>query len=179
MISRLSLKIDDNTNPETLIVKDTSWYNPDIPVTGAMLQITLPGFNHPIDFNVNKDFDIVLNSNTLGLTLSLNNQPYIELPDGIYIYKYSICPKDRLWVEYNLFRVNSIMKRYHNLLCKSIISSCSFTIKDKDKINEIKNYIDIAKATTDYCGNNCKATELYNYADELLSKYENSCECYG
>jgi len=179
MISQLDIYIEKILNPKLLIVKDCSYYNPDIVVTNAKLEVQYPRSNSYINIPVGKNFSYIINSNTIGLTNSNTHEGLSDLPDGIWTIKYSICPNNELYVEYTFLRNVKQLIKYHNLFCKIEVDKCNRKqyLEDLKKIREIKDIIDAAQYLADDCGKYEKALELYNHADSLLDEFTNNCKC--
>src|SRR5688572_19115909 len=99
MVSRLNFDIIDTHDFKTLGVLDTSWYNPDIKIETPTIEILPPGYT----FAASPFFMIgalnVYNSNGLGITKASCEEELVQLPDGIWKVKYSICPNDKLFIE--------------------------------------------------------------------------------
>ena len=179
MISQLDIYIEKILNPKILVVKDCSFYNPEIVVTKAKLDLQYPNSNEYVNIPVGKNFSYIINSNTIGLTNVNNSDVLSDLPDGLWTIKYSICPNDELYVEYTFLRNVKQLIKYHNLFCQIEIDKCNKKQYSEDlkKIREIKDLIDAAQYLADDCGKYEKAIELYNYADSLLNEFTDDCKC--
>lgn len=179
MISQLDIYIESILNPKILIVKDASWYNPDINPTNGKLDLQYPGSNQYFSIPVGKNFTFIINSNTLNITNVTNSSNLAELPDGIWTIRYSICPNDELFVEYTFLRNVKQLIKWHNLYCSLQIDKCAKRkyLEELQKLREIKDIIDAAKYMAD-CGKYEKSIELYNYADSLLDKFSSNCNCF-
>jgi len=179
MISQLDIYIEKILNPKLLIVKDASWYNPDIAVTNAKLDLQYPNSLDYVNIPVGKNFTYVINSNTIGLTNVTRTDALSELPDGLWTIKYSICPNDELFVEYTFLRNVKQLIKFHNLYCQIEIEKCNKKnyLEDLKTIRSIKDIIDAAQYMADDCGKYEKAIELYDYADGLLSEFTKDCKC--
>jgi len=179
MISQLDIYIEKILNPKLLIVKDASYYNPDVAVTNAKLDLQYPNSNEYVNIPVGKNFSYIINSNTIGLTNVNNSDVLSDLPDGLWTIKYSICPNDELYVEYTFLRNVKQLIKYHNLFCQIEIDKCNKKqyLEDLKKIREIKDLIDAAQYLADDCGKYEKSIELYNEAEEMLNEFTNDCKC--
>ena len=179
MISQLDIYIEKILNPKLLIVKDASYYNPDVAVTNAKLDLQYPNSNEYVNIPVGKNFSYIINSNTIGLTNVNNSDVLSDLPDGLWTIKYSICPNDELYVEYTFLRNIKQLIKYHNLFCQIEIDKCNKKqyLEDLKKIREIKDLIDAAQYLADDCGKYEKSIELYNEAEEMLNEFTNDCKC--
>ena len=125
MISQLDIKVEELLNSKILIVKDASWYNPEIAVTNARIDLQYPGSTDYFSIPVGKNFNYVINSNTLNITNVTHSDNLSELPDGIWTIKYSICPNDELFVEYTFLRNTKQLIKWHNLYCSIQIDRCA------------------------------------------------------
>jgi hypothetical protein len=179
MISQLDIYIEKILNPKILVVKDCSFYNPEIVVTKAKLDLQYPNSSNYVNIPVGKNFSYIINSNTIGLTNVTNSDALSDLPDGIWTIKYSICPNDELYVEYTFLRNIKQLIKYYNLFCKIEIDKCNKKqyLEDLKKIREIKDLIDAAQYLADDCGKYEKSIELYNEAEEMLNEFTNDCKC--
>jgi hypothetical protein len=175
MTHKLSLEIPTVLNICILKVFDTSVYTELLPVTCSTLQVTVPGFTTAENIPFTPGSSPVLTACGLGLQNTNCDTELYAIPDGIYIIKYSVSPNDVLYVEYNHLRITKALNRYTSILCDLELAACepSEKIKKKlDKLNEIKNYLDAAKAKVEYCHEPDKGMTLYNYAIKLLDKLE-------
>ena len=172
----LSLEAPDTLNKCILRVVDTSLYNSMTPVSCPNLQITLPGFIQPAVFTeptVDPGFILNLTACDLGVQTVNCGTVYNDLPDGIYIIRYSISPNDIVYVEYNHLRITKALWKYNNILCDLDIAACDPPEAVKQKLNTlrlIKMYLDAAKAQVEICHHPDKGMQLYNYAVKLLDK---------
>lgn len=175
MTSQIGLEVVDTRNVKTLRVLDSSFYNAKIKVECGTLEVTPPGYNNPVIFNVTKDFSIVLNSSNLKLAKVKVYSKLQALPDGVYKLKYSIKPNDDLWVTYDHLRVSKLLRDYYQQLCALKLQACepdSDTRSKIKKLREIRIYIDAAVAEVEECGNRGRGLELYDYAQKLLNKFK-------
>lgn len=174
----LSLDVLESMNPCQLGLMDTSIYNPDVEVKCPILEITLPGFNYPVQFGEDQiDLGFLrqftacdLEVQTEGCGTQFNN-----LPDGIWIFRWSVSPNDQVYVEYNHLRITQALIRYEARLCELDIAACEPTsqqTKDMNALRMIRMYLDAAKAKVEVCHEPAKGMELYKYAVKLLDKFE-------
>ena len=85
----LSLDIPETMNRCVLRVVNTSLFTPAIPVVCPLLQVTPPGYIHPVNFD---DTFLLVNNFSVNLTAcdltiqTVNcDTTLFDLPDGIYI----------------------------------------------------------------------------------------------
>ena len=179
----LSLEIPDTLNKCILRVVDTSVYAPDIEVTCPLLQITLPGFIHPINIappQINPGFNVNLTACDLGIQTTDCNTTFYDVPDGIYIIKYSVEPKDLVYVEYNHLRMTSALNKVRQVYCELSMGACAPepTVLDKlEKIRLIQQQLQAAKAYVEDCHDPKKGMELYKYAVSQLGKLSCGTTC--
>lgn len=156
-------------------IADNSWYNPDILVQNAILEITPPGKDCPVAFYVEENFNTVFNSSLLDISKAKNYNQLKDLPEGIYKIKYSIKPNNILYEEYTLLRNYKQLEDYYKAICslyssRNKISKKEFVNKRKELI-WIKEIIDAAKYHVEECDKEEEGLELYNEANELLDRY--------
>ena len=171
----LSLEVPTVMNPCILTVMDTSVYTDLIPVVCETLNITVPGFQYSVQLDVSAGF--IMNITACDLNLQTENcgTEYVDIPDGIYIIKYSVSPNDVVYVEYNHMRITKALNRYYNILCRLDVADCDppFKIKQKlEQLNLIKMYLEAAKSKVEFCHEPQKGMSLYNYAWKLLNKMD-------
>ena len=171
----LSLEVPTVMNPCILTIMDTSVYTDLIPVTCEQLNITVPGFQHSVQLDVNAGFIENITACDLNLQTTNCGTEYVDIPDGIYIIKYSVSPNDVVYVEYNHMRITKALNRYYNILCRLDVADCDppFKIKQKlEELNLIKMYLEAAKSKVEFCHEPQKGMSLYNYAWKLLNKMD-------
>lgn len=171
----LSLEVPTVMNPCILTVMDTSVYTDLIPVVCETLNVTVPGFQYSVQMDVSAGF--IMNITACDLNLQTENcgTEYVDIPDGIYIIKYSVSPNDVVYVEYNHMRITKALNRYYNILCRLDMADCDppFKIKQKlEQLNLIKMYLEAAKSKVEFCHEPQKGMTLYNYAWKLLNKMD-------
>jgi len=174
----LSLEAPDTMNPCQLRVIDTSVYNPDVEVKCPVLEITLPGFNYSVQFGEDKiDLGFIKNFTACDLEVQIDDcgTTFKNLPDGIYILKWSVSPNDKVYVEYNHLRITQALIRYQTILCELDLGTCDPDAELEKKLKslrQIRMYLDAAKAKVEVCHEPLKGMELYRYAVKLLDKFE-------
>ena len=80
----LSLEVPTVMNPCILTIMDTSVYTDLIPVVCEQLNITVPGFQHSVQLDVNAGFIENITACDLNLQTSNCGVEFVDIPDGIY-----------------------------------------------------------------------------------------------
>jgi hypothetical protein len=175
---QLSLDIPETNNCQVFRVFDTSLYTEDLEVTCGTLQITSPGFNEPVNIEVLKGFNLILNACTLGIQTSLCGTVSQRLPDGIYTVRYSVSPNDKVYVEYQYLRVCQTLNKYFNFLCRLEMAACEPQADVKANLEElrmIRSFIDAAKVKVEYCESPQQGMDLFLYAQNRLQRFGKDC----
>lgn len=179
----LSLEIPDTMNGCILRVVDTSAYAAGIPVTCPLLQITNPGYIHPENFTtpqIETGFNANLTACDLGLQTSNCGTDFSNISDGIYIIKYSVEPRNLVYVEYNHLRTTCAQNRIKELYCSLELAACDPPAAKKDKLNQIRliqQYLKASKAYVEDCHDPKRGMELYKYAVSLIDKLSCNTSC--
>ena len=162
----LSLEIPTVSNCDLLCIKDTSQYSSELAVDCEELLITLPGFSVPVLIKVDKDFDMCLTACILALQKTQCGTVQQDLPDGIYIIRYSVSPNAKVYVEYNHLRVTRLMTKYYEVLCDLDVHPCQ---PDSDKaellseMSYIRTMIDAAVSNVDTVSNQGNKISEHTY----------------
>jgi len=171
---KLSLDIPDTLNDCVFPVVDRSVYIDEIPVSCPQLQINVPGFSYSrlID-NVAPNFNSNFTACDLGVQSELCGKEYNALPDGIYVIKWSVSPNDIIYVEYNHLRITQALLKVRSLLCELDLSTCAPQAQvhaQMNKLTEIRQFLDAAKAKVENCRQAKQGLALYKYAMSMLDK---------
>lgn len=171
---KLSLDVPDTLNSCVIRIIDMSVYNSDISIKCPLLQILVPGFTTPqfVD-NVAANFSLNLTACQLKVQTANCGTVFNDLPDGIYVIKWSVSPNDVVYVEYNHLRITKALNKIKALLCELDRGACEPPEKTRDKqrfLQDIRNDLDAAKAFVEYCRESKKGLELYKYAIKQLDK---------
>lgn len=175
---KLDILVIPTYNVKTLGVADASVYptNPPV-VSGATIEITVPGFGTVIKpFSVN-DFNVFTTSN-LGISPAGIDQP---LPDGVYRLKYSVAPAYINFVEKSIMRIEQLQEKFDEAFMKLDMMECDRAIKTQASVdlNSINFFIQGSIAAANNCAE-LEATKLYNQADMMLNNFiKNNCGCSG
>jgi len=169
----LSLEIPAVSNCDLLCIKDTSQYSKDLAIDCEELLITLPGYSVPVFIKVDSGFDMCLTACTLALQTDNCGTTQAQIPDGIYIIKYSVSPNSKVYVEYNHLRVTKLLTTYYEVLCDLNVQPCQPDINKQELLSEmyyIRTMIDAAVSNVEYCQSSAQGMQLYNYAKQRLNK---------
>lgn len=178
----LSLEVPTVMNSCVLKIFDTSVYQtsaPSLPIVCPTLAITPPGFAYSTEITGTKMTDFVETAHITLTACDLQLQTlncgtsYSDIPDGIYIIKYSVSPNTQVYVEYNHMRITKALIKYNQILCDVDAAACEppYKVKEKlEKLRMVKMYLEAAKAKVEYCHEPQKGMSLYNYALKILSK---------
>lgn len=179
----LSLEVPDTLNRQILRIQDTSVYGANMPVDCKLLEITLPGFSYSVqigDVDLTQGFSLNLTACDLEIQTENCGTSYLNLPDGIYVIRYSVSPNEYVYVEYNHLRITNLLNCYQRVLCDIDIGVCepeADKAKKLETLRKIKMYIEAAKVKAEVCHEPIKAMELYTYTKKLLGKFE-CTSCY-
>lgn len=180
MTSNLEIQEVSGTSCKTLRLADASSYNPDITPENGVLEVTPPGFGCAVSFSVSPGFNFVLNSSTLRIVPAVTSNDLLDLPDGVYVYRYSIKPNDKLFVEYNSLRECQLLHKFYLSVCQLFDERIRITKREFEEKRRnliwIKELIDSAKYKVEECNEVHEGLQLYNEANRLLDR-KNSCFC--
>ena len=169
----LSLEVPTVLNPCIMSILDTSIYTPLIPVTCPTLNVTVPGFNYSTQLTIVPGDNTILTACDLQLQTQNCATVLADIPDGIYVIKYSVSPNDVVFVEYNHLRISKALNTYNTILCNLDLAACepSQVIQQKlESLKMAKMYLDAAKAKVEFCHEANQGMSLYNYAVKLMKK---------
>ena len=119
----------------------------------------------------------IYNSNGLGITKASCEEDLMDLPDGLWKVKYSICPNDKLFIERFFLKTDKIQCKYDKAFLSLDLDNLSEeTQKSKRKdLSSIEIFIQGAISAAN--NQNAKlASDLYKKADRLLNTF-GQCDC--
>lgn len=176
----LSLEVPDVANNEILTINDTSTYAGDLPVKCSVLQITAPGFVLPVTIEALPNFKKDITACNLGLQTADCGDIRYPLPDGIYVIRFTTTPYDKVWVEYNHFRLTNLMRKLYEKRAALNIPSCDPDSDTRNSLLElslIESYMQAAKAKAEWGAKPQEAIRLYQYAEKKLKQYSSNRCC--
>lgn len=167
----------DTHTCKTIGILDISYYNPSQVISEPTLQVLVPGYTEPVELTYYVGGTTILNSSNLGIKNVLYEEDYIDLPDGAYTVKLSICPHTQFYKERTFYRICKLECLYFTALLKLDFSACTscFSPDKLDKLKLAKVYMEGIIANTNDC-NIKKANELYQTASKILNNLIN-CDC--
>lgn len=174
----LSLEVPETLNVCVLPIMDTSQYSSSNTIDCPLLQVTVPGYTHPVQITsptIGPGFYQAFNACDLGVQTSNCGSKNTALPDGIYIIKYSVSPNDIVYVEYNHLRITCALNKVQAVYCSLDLGACEPPEKLKQKLEQIRliqQYLKAAKAYVEFCHHPSKGMDLYRYAVKLLDKMD-------
>lgn len=164
----LDFEILELGNPKTIVFVDASQYmeTPERP----LLEIIPPGYNKYFLVNVQAGKVNTFNSSTIGFHTVLNQSELIDLPDGIWEYKYKICPYKYVYVTKRFLKSSLLNNRIEYLYERIDLQECHVKEDEalKKDLVEVHLLIEGAKSTANK--NPEKASSYYKLADKLVGK---------
>ena len=101
-----------------------------------MVYSQLPFFSiDSVQIPVSPNFNETITACDLNLQTENCGISYTDIPDGIYIIKYSVEPSDIVFVEYNHLRITKALNRYNNILCRVDVADCDPPFRIKEKLD--------------------------------------------
>jgi hypothetical protein len=177
----LDFEILEVGNPNTIVFVDSSQYMepPDRP----LLEVILPGYTKYVLTNVIPNQVNTYNSNTLNLSQSLGINHLTILPDGVWQFKYKICPYDYVYLYKNHLRTvlinEKIDKAYNDLELLGCTDKTTEYILNQ--IAQVHILLRGAKAAVNV--DTKVAGKYYQTAnsiiDEVLNKFCKNCHQWG
>lgn len=174
-IKRNELDIDilETNNELSLVIVDSSTYiePPDRP----LLEVYLPGYSKYLLVTFIPNQVNTFNSNTLGLSRALSINHITILPDGVWKFRYKICPYDYVYVDKIIIRTTDIEKKLdqaYNSLDLSNHCTDKTTTYILDQLTRVRILLRAAKAVVEK--NEKVATDYYRLADRLLNQVLNT-----
>lgn len=174
----INFEVVPSSSCKTLIIVDSSYYNPSQTITGNTLLVKVPGYKNPVELSYTQTGVTVLNSNSLGITNVGYLTDLTNLPDGNYIIKMTVCPYETYWFEMDYYRTCQIECKYDNALLKLDYGNCSHCFDNglSEKLNTAWRFIQGIKANSKN-GNIVEATNCWNTANKILDGILQGKDC--
>lgn len=181
MAHSLNLEITDALDCSTLIIRDASVWDPNLPVQNAIIEVQTPLSTCFYSFTVTNScglvpgFGVALSCAQLQLCCMDCLPSSSTLPDGNYNIKFSVDPNLKTMVEFNYFRTCDLTNKYIAAVCHTREMKCDLR-PDEYKVKllalrDIKDLIDSSKWSAEECLNVHQALEVYNEAISLLQQF--------
>ena len=172
----LALDIPDISNEGILVINDLSIYTSALAISCPELQILPPGFGTPSVVNgFSTGFNLVLNVCTIGIMTANNcatSCPNLE--DGIWHFRYSVSPNDKVYVEYDYLRTTKAITQLMGLYCNAGMKPClpdQETLYMVQQLDLIRDYLTAAKGLVEQEHKQVDGINLYRYALNLMNKF--------
>jgi hypothetical protein len=169
----LALNVPDTYNPAVLTILDESVYSTRLKVDCIRLEIWAPGYNIQSTHTPAKDFHLNLDACALEIQTEDCGDTQADLPDGIYILRYSVSPNDKVFVEYNYLRVTQAMNKLMECRGQVELAPCIPTDEIEERLREmqfIEDLIKAAKIRVEIQHKPKEGLELLAYANKRLGK---------
>jgi|SRR6187402_239268 len=175
--TKLSFDILDTNSCKTLGLIDTSYYSTAQTISNATLQVISPFDDEAVELDYYKGAVTILQSNNLNITNVEDTDYLVDLPDGLYTAKISICPEDQYWFEKTWYRTCQLECKYDKAFLKLNVNTCDacFSPDKLQRLERARMYIYGAKVNTKNC-NHLESNKLYKAADKILENLL-SCDC--
>ena len=179
--NHLDFEILETGNPMTLVFVDSSQYMepPDRP----LLEVTPPGYTKYMLANVVPNQVNTFNSNTLGFPNSFQINHLAILPDGVWKFRFKICPYNYVFIDKYIMRVTLINQRIDALYNKLRLEGCTDRTEAYilDELTKAQILIRGAKAIVNM--DQKRATEYYRTASKIVEeidrKFNKHCDQWG
>lgn len=180
MKHNLNLFIAKDCDCATHKVLDASVYAPGINITNGILEVIPPGYTCPVIMNVNYNFNLTLTVSNLDIMQTINNSNLMNLPDGIYNYKYSVDPNLKTIVEFNRLRTCKLRGKLKNGFMKLLLEKYKLNNnlfkEGLKKVNYIEDLIKVAEYSAED-NETSTAKALYEEANNLINDFNSCIEC--
>lgn len=180
--NELSLDVAKTHSLKTMRLTDTSKYCEEINIDNYLIEILPVNKKDWKVFYVHKDFNLTVNSSSLGYKIVSDTNCLIDLPDGIYEIKQSYKPNSKTVVHFLHLRTVALVLKYMELICSHFSNKCT-TDKREHEINslkliKVKQYIDAAEYSVSEKHDKQQGINFYNKAVSLLDELDKHCGCH-
>lgn len=171
----IKFEIIPSVDCRVLIIADLSNYA-HLESSSVLIDITLPGYETPIELDFQPHQLNIFNANNLGLSNAQTSDALPNLPDGIYTITIKMCPYDVFsFTKNHLQNCQQLCAFKNQLIATDILCCCDEKAeKAKIKLSDISLLIEASQAHADRC-NIRRAMEHYRKADELLNQLTDLC----
>lgn len=175
--TRLSFEVLDTNSCKTLSLYDTSIYSNSQTLANATLQVITPFDDTPVELDYYRGAVTTLNSNWLKITNVYDFSNLVDLPDGLYTAKISVCPEDVYWYEKSWYRTCLLECKYDKAFLQLNIQSCEvcFSPEKLQRLERARMYIYACKVNAKNA-DNVGAKKMYSAASKIIENLLN-CDC--
>lgn len=175
MIPQLDLAILDTHSLGSICIMDLSKYPIGWNSVSPTIQITPPGYE-TISLAFTPSSLQVYKSSNLGIVCEWCDE--VNLPDGIWNFKYSLYPAITYSVEKSFVKVDRLQAKFDEAYIMLDITECDNQIKKSDKefLSITQDYIDGAIAAGNKCVDKLFNT-FYTKATERINTFINNKSC--
>ena len=174
----LSFDVLNTNNIKTICLNDTSIYQNG--ANGYTLMVSIPGYlpEDAVELSYYPNATIILNSNNLKLSNVTNPSLYLELPDGLWTAKISVCPYESNWFEKSWYRTAVLECKFYKAFLQLELNTCTscYNKNKKEKLDLVWTYIQGIHANAN-SGNYKQATALYSTALDIVEKMLDCSDC--
>lgn len=135
--------IEDYRNCDNITFVDVTDYNLDVPIKTPVVSIIVPNFTTLLESSY-----VPMSTNTVSVG---------KYGDGLYKFKLSICPNDKLYKEFSYYNICTAISRIKGNICSDS------SIENIEKQMEFYNQLLAAKILGESCNksNEKKADIIY------------------
>jgi len=179
--NELSLDVAKTYNLKTMRLVDTSKYCEGIDVDNYLIEILPVNKKDWAVFHVHKDFNLTVNSASLGYHKVSKSAQLLDLPDGIYEIKQSHKPNSGTVVHFLHMRLVMINLKYVENIGNHFSNKCTTDPHqyelDSQKLIKVKQYIDGSEYSVEVLHDKVQGINFYNKAIGLLDEFDKQCGC--
>lgn len=170
-MAELGLKYSETYNPYEIGIEDISDYG-NYPIHTPLFTVTPPGYpKREVAFSTGS-----VNTYNYDDLIGICGENCPELPDGNYVFEYSIKPNDKKKIKKNYYRVTTALSKYYRLFVTTV-NGCSCSDKQALRnLMEIRMLIEGVVSSANAC-DLCLAEKLYITAIKKIDSYGKNCGC--
>lgn len=150
-----------------LVIHNVSRYMDVAPIVN--LYVTAPGYIETKELIIPADGTFAINSQNILINPTF--QDYVDLQDGVYKLRLSVCPHDTEFVEKHILRTHIIQNKAADLLTKMDFQGHDLT-EDAARLSYVHTLLTAAKHSA-RVNNTKRALQLYQAADEIVTRITN------
>lgn len=179
-MTMLDFNIIDTYNSLTIGIADASTYDPIVPIANPSLEITPPGGFSKVTIPFTPMSINIINSNMAGITIACDYDGLYEMPDGIWVFKYSIKPNLTSFVSKYFMRTTLIECKLQSILLKNLLSEGDPIIN----ATQLKSLLDVqlmieGSIAAANKGDVQTANSIYKKASSVLENLNQKCDNCG